>query len=84
MCEVFVLVRNVQSSAEPLDFGEFTIGKVDSRYDEFRKLFGSEDVSREDWILEKRCTGRTESVFKDLEDILLLLRLFRPGDIAFV
>ena len=53
MFNAYVLVRNLDSSANQLDFGEFTIQPVGARYQELRELFSSVDVNRDDWIFEK-------------------------------
>jgi hypothetical protein len=53
MFKAFILVRNLESGAESLDFGEFTTNLVGLRFKELREVFSSEDVNQEDWILEK-------------------------------
>lgn len=94
MYTALVLVRNVESSAPMLDFGEFTISRVSLRFDEFRGIFRSQDVYQLDWVF-KKCysdlpVGPAVSpagvggIPIELEEILLLLRLYKPGDIAFV
>ena len=92
MYRAFVLVRNVQSPAGNLDFDEFTISPVGLRFAEVRELLSSQDVFQHDWLLEKTYaklpSGPTHSpaggIPADIEDILLLLRLYKVGDIAFV
>src|SRR4051812_17421140 len=56
MFNAFVLIRNLESAAERLDFGEFTIGRVGNQFKELRELFSSADVNRDDWILDKSYT----------------------------
>lgn len=53
MFKALVLVRNFESSAESLDFGEFTIHLVGLRFKELREVFSSVDVNQDDWIFEK-------------------------------
>ncbi len=92
MFKAFVLVRNVGSSGASLDFGEFTIGLVGPRFTELREVFESVDVGLGDWILEKPyieaplgASGDAyDGIPADIEDLLVLLRLYQVGDIAFV
>jgi len=92
MFQAFILVRNLNSSAERLDFGEFTITPVGLQFKELREVFSSVDVNRDDWIFEKSYAelppgppgSPVGGIPNDIEDILLLLRLYRPGDISFV
>lgn len=92
MFNAFVLVRNVESQASGLDFGEFTINRVGPRFSELRDTFSSVDVNPGDWILEKAYAqlpagppgSPVGSIPNDIEDILLLLRLYKSGDISFV
>jgi hypothetical protein len=86
-----VVVRNLESSAESLDFGEFTLGRVGLRFKELREVFSSMDVNGDDWILEKAYAhlppsprgSPDDAIPIDIEDILLLLRLCQDGEIAF-
>src|SRR3954451_4492731 len=92
MFKAFVLIRNLESAAERLDFGEFTIGLVGTQFKELRDLFSSADVNRDDWILDKSYTvpppgppgSPVGGIPNDIEDILVLFRLFKVGDLAFV
>ena len=92
MFKAFVLVRNLESHANSLDFGEFTIDRVGLRFKELREVFSSVDVNQDDWILQKSYTllplgppgSPVGSIPNDIEDILLLLRLYNPGDISFI
>lgn len=91
MFEAFALVRNLESRADRLDFGEFSISPVGLRFKELRDLFSSFDVNQDDWILEKIFThlppgplgSAVGGIPNDIEDILLLLRLYKAGDIVF-
>ena len=92
MFKAFVLVRNLESHAESLDFGEFTIDRVGLRFKELREVFSSVDVNQDDWIFEKSYAplppgppgSPVGSIPNDIEDILLLLRLYEIGDISFI
>ena len=92
MFNALVLVRNLESSAKRLDFGEFTISAVGLRFKELRGVFSSVDVNQDDWIFEKSYVelplgppgSPVGGIPNDIEDILLLFRLYRAGDIAFI
>ena len=92
MHKALVLVRNLESSAQALDFGEFTIKAVGLRFKELRETLSSVDVNPGDRILEKAYVqlppgplgSAVGGIPNDIEDILLVLRLFRPQDISFV
>lgn len=92
MFKAFVLVRNLESGAEGLDFGEFKIDLVGLRFKELREVFSSVDVNQDDWIFEKSYTqlplgppgSPVGGIPNDIEDILFLLRLYKVGDISFI
>lgn len=92
MFKASVLVRNLESTAEVLDFGEFTIGRIGPRFEELRKVLQSVDVDPGDRILEKSYAylplgprgSPDDAILIDIEDILLLLRLYHEGEIAFI
>ncbi|HTR39911.1 MAG TPA: hypothetical protein VMH80_28760 [Bryobacteraceae bacterium] len=92
MFKALVLVRNVESSAERIDFGEFVMHRIGLEYEERREVFSSADVNQGDWTLEKSYAelprGLPGSPFggipNDVEDILFLLRLYKPGEISFI
>jgi hypothetical protein len=92
MFKAAILVRNLGSGAESLDFGEFTISLVGLRSKELREVFSSVDVNNDDWIFEKSYKqlplgppgSPVGGIPNDTEGILLLLRLYKPGDIAFI
>jgi hypothetical protein len=77
-----------------LDFGEFILTNISyPQHIELREIFSSQDVYLDDWLLEKtyselpRCLGMAPSgvggIPNDIEDILLLLRLYKVGDVVF-
>jgi hypothetical protein len=90
--KALVLIRNFQSNAERLDFGDFTISKVASHSEHFQNVFLFRDVQPDDWLLEKPYAemppgldGSTVGgVPDDIEDLLLLFRLYKHGEIAFI
>jgi hypothetical protein len=91
MPEARILLRNLTSSRESLYFGEFRISRVGLRFRELRDTLSFSDVNGDDWVLDKTYPalplhGGTSDVAidSDVEDILLLLRLFKPGDLSFV
>jgi hypothetical protein len=92
MFKAFVLVRNLKSRADRLDFDEFTINRVGLRFKKLKEVFRSFEFDETDWFCEKSYTqlppGPPSSVVggipKDIEDILLLLRLYRAGDVSFI
>jgi hypothetical protein len=53
MFKALVLVRNLESGMEGLDFGEFTVKPVGFRFKELRETFSSVDVNQDDWVFEK-------------------------------
>jgi hypothetical protein len=87
-----VLTRNLESDEKHLDFGEFTLELVGLRFKELRATFSSADVNQDDWVCEKSYSDPPDGPYgsavggipNDIEDLLLLLRLFKVGDIAFV
>jgi hypothetical protein len=92
MFKALVLIRNLESTAERLDFGDFTIRRIGLDFKEFREVFSSADVNQDDWIFEKLYTvpppgppgSPVGGIPNDIEDILVLFRLYKVGDIAFV
>jgi hypothetical protein len=92
MFQAFVLVRNVRSTAATLSFGEFTIQRVGIPFGALGDVFSPEDVNQGDWIFEKSYEhlpagppgSPVGGIPNDIEDVLLLLRLYKPGDISFV
>jgi len=92
MFKALVLVRNLKAGAEGLDFGEFTINPVGLRFKDLREILSSVDVNQDDWILEKSYTqlplgppgSPVGGIPNDVEDILILFRLYKPGDISFI
>jgi hypothetical protein len=92
MFKALILVRDIGSTAEGLDFGEFTLKLVGLRFKELREILSSVDVNPDDWILEKSYThlppgppgSPVGGIPIDIEDILLLLRLYKPGDLSFI
>ena len=92
MFKAFVLVRNLESTAERLDFGDFRIERIGLKFQEFREVFSSVDVNQDDWIFEKSCTvppsgppgSPVGGIPNDIEDILFLFLLYKFVNITFV
>jgi hypothetical protein len=78
----YAIVVNLESSKDELDFGDFKITKLDNTtrtFDLVQQEFGKGNVSFGDWLLE----WESGVVPENAEDYLLLLRLFKAGDISF-
>ena len=92
MFKALILVRNIKSRSETLDFGEFTVERIGFRFTKLREDLSSLDANQDDWILEKQYStlppgppgSPVGGIPMDIEDLLLLLRFFRPGDISFI
>jgi hypothetical protein len=92
MFSALAVVRNFESPEDFLDFGGFTIQRIGLRFKELRDTFSSTDVNQDDWIFEKVYAllplgppgSPVGGVPNDIEDVLLLLRLFKTGDISFI
>src|SRR5271169_2686417 len=95
MYTLIVLVRNLESPDPELRFETFQLRQIRQGNQrglvEAQKTLRTEDVGYGDWILtgeyENLPPGPGPSGFgripMDAEDTLLLLRLFRPGDLSF-
>src|SRR5580704_16675313 len=92
MFKASVLIRNLDSKAKNLDFGEFNISAVGPGFKGAREVFSSLDVNEDDWVLEKTYAelppgvpgSPVGGIPDDIEEILLLLRLRKVGDISFI
>jgi hypothetical protein len=89
---VRVLIRNLESDTSRLEFSSFSIEELNARrWDAAREFFPN--AYRDEWLLrrdymtippvEENWSGYGAIPF-DIEDMLTLLRLYRPGDLAFV
>ncbi|MBC8461589.1 MAG: hypothetical protein H8D67_26740 [Deltaproteobacteria bacterium] len=91
MINSFVLVKKLRSTSEELYFADFKLWKVGSNFDnDLRKaqhLFPKAWPLYEDYVYEKAYddddNGRERAPF-DIEDALLLMRLFKTGDLFFL
>jgi hypothetical protein len=89
-CTAYALARHIESSEDELCFKNFRLWKVNTPgqvRDTQRILPGSPIQLASDWIYERRYDDVPEnfgSIPFDVLDTLLLLRLFRPGEISFV
>jgi hypothetical protein len=96
MWTLYVLVRNLEAKGQ-LRFRDFQLREIsqgDRRaLDEARGLLRTEEVNFGDWLLVREydeipvTTGQNPAgvgrIPLDAEDTLLLLRLFKPGDLSF-
>ena len=86
----FVLVRNLRSPSEVLHFANFKLVKIGSSHDydlnRAQHLFPKERPLYEDWVYERAYDDSDgwDRIPFELEDALLLLRLFKTGDLFFV
>src|ERR1017187_6802861 len=92
---VRVLVRNVEADGETLTFSNFSLPELDpSNYQAAREF--SPGAMQREWLLERDYDaipplppiaegwpGPFGGIPFDVEDTLLLLRLYRPGDLVF-
>lgn len=91
---VRVLVRNLESDAGRLPFSTFSLRRIGLDFEAVRKFFPG--ATRDEWLLEREYPaipplpaiaegwpGPYGGIPFDIEDTLLLLRLFRMGDLAF-
>ena len=86
----FALVRNLISSSEALKFANFKLVKIGASLDYDLKraqyLFPKESPLYKDWIYERAYddSDAWNRIPFELEDALLLLRLFKTGDLFFL
>jgi len=90
MTKSFVLVKNLRSKSEDLHFANFKLVKIGSSWDYDLKraqhLFARAMPLYKDWFYERAYEDNDQIVEKipfDVEDTLLFLRLFKPGDLVF-
>jgi len=86
----FALVKKLNSSSDELIFKNFRLSKI-RRGDyialrEAQRLFSKTWVFYGDWIYRRQYDGSADwdKIPLDVEDALLLLRLYRAGDIFFL
>jgi len=86
MHKCFVLVKNLRSNSRILKFSDFKLWKVgsDRSLKETQQLFPKRYPLYEDYVFEKSYEDKdSERIPFDIEDTLLLFRLFGTGDIFF-
>jgi len=90
MTKSFVLVKNLRSKSEELYFSGFKFVKIGSSWDydlkKAQHLFNRGMPLYKDWFYEKTYEINDdiiETIPFDVEDTLLFLRLFKPGDLVF-
>lgn len=92
MFKALVLIRNFESSVEHLDFREFAVKRIGLEFKELREIFSSIDVNQDDWLFEKSYSKEplgpfgspVDGISNDVENTLVLLRLYKPGDLSFI
>ncbi len=86
----FVLIKNLRSNSEELSFVDFKFVNIKSSLDfdlnRAQHLFPKAWPLYEDWIYVKGYENdeSLEKIPFDVEDNLLLFRLFKPGDLVFL
>jgi hypothetical protein len=86
----FALVKKLNSNSEELIFKYFRLSKIRNGDScglrEAQRLFPKTWVSYGDWIYRRQYDDAVDldKIFFDVEDALLLLRLFKTGDLFFV
>jgi len=90
MINSFVLVKKLKSTSKELFFANFKLWKIDSSFNndlsKAQRLFPKVWPLYEDYVYERAYddnNGRERAPY-DIEDTLLLMRLFKIGDLFFV
>lgn len=90
MINSYVLIKKFKSTSEELFFANFKLWKIGSSFDndlgKAQRLFPKAWPLYEDYVYEKTYAddnGQERAPF-DIEDTLLLMRLFKTGDLFFV
>lgn len=90
MFKSFVLVKKLKSKSEELHFENFCLWKIGSSFDndlqKAKHLFSTTWPLYEDYVYERVYSDddEQEKAPYDIEDTLLLMRLFKTGDLFFV
>ncbi len=90
MMNSFVLIKNLRSNSEELSFDDFKFVNIRSSWDfdlkRAQHFFPKARPFYEDWIYVKGYENDEswEKIPFDIEDTLLLFRLFKPGDLVFL
>lgn len=83
-----ILVRNVESNADQLDFTDFVLRRIrqgdEAARSKARYNLGTEEVYCGNWVITRQYQRPGHAIAEDAEEILFLLRLFRPGELKFV
>jgi hypothetical protein len=84
---VRVLIRNLESDTSRLEFSNFSIEELHAeRWEAAREFFPN--AYRDEWLLRRDYVEEDRRGYRAIpfvvEDMLMLLRLYRPGDLAFV
>jgi hypothetical protein len=90
MLNSFVLVKNLRSKANELIFADFALYKIRSNWEydlnRSQQLFPKAWPLNQDWIYIRKYENDNywDTIPYDVEDTLLLFRLFKPGDLVFL
>jgi len=92
MYRVSVLVKNLDSNSEELNFAKFKLKKIteddDDLFQKARNVLFPGKADKCDYIYERNYTAIGSNllsiIIKDIEDALFLLRLFKVGDLGFL
>ncbi len=86
----FALVKKLKSNCDDLIFKDFQLSKIkhigDRALKETKRLFPNAYVFKGDWIYKREYKNsvNNEIMLLDIENTLLLLRLYKTGDIFFI
>ena len=87
----YALLRNIDSNNDKLDFGDFRLWRIDPTNIHTLPESLRETARINNWIYERQYSGSAGPsaelnflgrIFHDLENTILLLRLFRSGDVV--
>jgi len=93
MYTALVLVKNLDSESDELNFAKFKLTRIqeddDGLHNKARKsLFPGQHADKGDWIYEKNYheikPKDVNKILNDVIDIFFLLRLFKVGDLVFL
>ncbi|KFO68941.1 hypothetical protein ER57_00530 [Smithella sp. SCADC] len=88
MLNSFALVKKLNSNSDQLIFNKFRLSKIscgdNSTLKEAQRLFSKAWVSYGDWIYKRQYEDIEDRIPFDVEGTLLLLRLYKTGDLFFV
>ncbi len=82
-----ILVRNLRSNTDQLVFPEFVLRRINQGDQDVllkaRHDLDTSDICFGDWVLTRQYQRPERAIAEDAEELLFLLRLFRPGELSF-